>query len=226
MKEEKTYFYEMKTIPVNVIGILIIIPFIIIAVLVRSGDIKADLEMIFDSKYALLFALLIPYLILHELLHSLAYVLNGAKFKNITYGAHLEKGILCCSCKQLITKKNILWSLMYPFLFIGIVTFIIGLIFHLPILVTLSIFNISGCGGDLAMFIAFLKIKNFKFFEYDNPMAFGIVTSENLDNKKLFGLKQIKEDKVVQTIDKKVTISKTSIIIFIIVLILILIDFL
>lgn len=220
MKQEKNYFYEMKSLPTNLVGLVIMIPFIVIALVFRMSE----LETAFDSKYLLIMVLIIPYIVLHELLHSLAYVVNGAKFKNITYGAHLEKGILCCSCKQLITKRNILWSLMYPFLFIGIITYIIGLIFNLPILVILSIFNISGCGGDIIMFLAFLKIKKFKFFEYDNPMAFGVLTSENLEDKKFFGLKKINEEKITQTITKKVTISKTSIIIFIVIIVLILID--
>lgn len=75
------------------------------------------------------------------------------------------------------------------------------------------------------MFYHFLKIRKLKFFEYDNPMAFGIITEDNLDNKKLFGLKQIKNKKIVQTIDKKVTISKKSIIYLIIYFIFCLLNF-
>ena len=79
----------------------------------------------------------------------------------------------------------------------------------------LSIFNIAGCIGDLIMFYDFTKLGDLKFFEYDNPLAFGIITTENLDNKKLFGLQRIEEKNFSQTIDKKITISKTSVIVII-----------
>ena len=69
-----------------------------------------------------------------------------------------------------------------------------------------------------------LKIKNFKFFEYYNPMAFGIITNDNLDNKELFVLKKIEENNITQTIDKKITISKDSIIILIAFLVLCIIN--
>ena len=82
-------------------------------------------------------------------------------------------------------------------------------------LIMLSIANFTGCAGDLVMFYSFLKIKDFKFFEYDNPIAFGLTTTENLKVKKLPGLKLFEEKNFKQTIDKKLSISKTSIIYFI-----------
>ena len=169
----------------------------------------------------LIFILMIPYLVLHELLHSLAYVLHGAKFKNVTYGAHLEKGILCCLCKQNISKRNILTSLLYPFVIIGVITYIIGLIFDLPVLIALSIVNISGAAGDLVMFAAFAGLKDFEYSEYDNPTAFGLYSEKDLSKKKLFGLNYIGvEDKLEIKDLKKVTISKTSIILFIIIILI------
>lgn len=214
MEKENKYFYEMKSVYLNIVSfILIFIMVIITTLLVHISD-KFIILSDFDINLILL--ALIPYFIFHEILHSIGYVVNGAKYKNITFGMHLEKGILCCSCKQFIDKKTVLWSLMYPFIFIGIITYILGFIFNLPVLIFLSIANISGCAGDIIMFIYFLKIKKFKFFEYDNPMAFGIVTSENLENKKIFGLKMIQEKNITQTIGKKMTISNTSILILII----------
>ena len=107
----------------------------------------------------------------------------------------------------------------------GILTYIIGIILNNNILIFLSIANIVGCSGDLTMFYHFLKIKSFKFFEYDNPITFGIITDEDLNNKNLFGLKQFDEDNFSQTIDKKITISKTSIVILIIYFLLCILNF-
>ena len=146
MKKENKYFYEMKSLALNVLSIIILVIMVLVTYLlmkITNMDIKLSR---FDFYFIMLLS--IPYFILHEILHSIGYVVNGANYKNITYGMHLEKGILCCSCKQTINRKNILWSLVYPFVFIGIITYVIGLIFNSPILLLLSIMNISGCAGD------------------------------------------------------------------------------
>ena len=213
MKKKNKYFYEMKGTYLNIFSIIIFIVMLLFTLLL-GRLFGVNYYITTEIEFIIVWLLYIPYIIFHEILHSIGYVANGADFKRITYGVHLEKGVLCCSCKQVINRKNILWSLIYPLLFIGIITYVISAIFNLKILMLLSIFNISGCAGDIIMFFAFLKIKNFKFFEYDNPMAFGVVTNENLENKKFIGLKRIEESNFKQTIDKKISISKTSIIFF------------
>lgn len=221
--KEKKYIYEMKSLPLNIISIIIFIILVVITYLLyKLLDYKFYIN---DLDYQITFILLMPYFIFHEILHSIGYVINGANFKNITYGMHLEKGILSCSCKQSIKKRTILWSLIYPLLFIGIITYIIGIILNNKILMFLSIANITGCSGDIIMFYHFLKIKKLQFFEYDNPLAFGIITEDNLDNKELFGLKRRDDNKIIQTISPKITISKPSIIILIIYFILCLLNF-
>jgi len=155
---------------------------------------------------------ILPWLILHELLHSFAYVIHGAKFKNITYGMCLEKSILYCLCKENISKTNILCSLLYPFLIIGVGTYILGILLGNVILILLSILNISGCVGDLVMFFFIMKLKNIEFSEFDNPIQFGIYTEENLENKKAFGLCFIeKKESLEKTNLKKINISVPSI---------------
>ena len=222
--KEKKYFYEMKSLLLNILSLVLLL---ITGVITYLIIFIFNLNITFTKlDYILMLFLMIPYFCFHEVLHSIGYVVNGAKFKNITYGMHLEKGILCCSCKQVINKKNIMWSLMYPFLFIGILTYIIGIIFNIPILIILSVLNISGCTGDLIMFIDFYKFKNIKFFEYDNPLAFGIITNEDISNKKMYGLKRIEENNFKQTTNKKITISKQTIIYLVIYFIMCLINLL
>lgn len=214
MNKEKTCLYEMKSSVINILPFVVaVIIFIITFLIIKVFNINFKVTNI---DFIVTMLLYIPYTIIHEILHSIGYVINGAQLKNITFGVHMEKGILCCSCKQTINKKTVLWSLMYPFIFIGIITYILGLIFNLPILIILSALNIIGCSGDIVMFLNFWKLKNFKFFEYDNPLAFGLITNEDLENKKLYGLKEIQNEKIIQTTNKKVTISKTSIIILLV----------
>ena len=214
-QEKKYYIFEMNGVILQVISIIILIVMIILTAYLSDGIFMTNKDL------ELIFLLIIPYLILHELLHSLAYVINGAKFKNITYGAHIEKGILCCLCKQNISKRNILISLLFPFVIIGVITYIIGTLTNNIVLIWLSILNISGCSADLIMFFELLKLKDFEYSEYDNPVAFGLYTSKNLSKTKLFGLKYIGETKALEKNNmKKISISKFSIITFIIFIIL------
>ena len=212
--KKKYYVYEMNIVMLNVITMILFIIMLFLTYVLNGG---------FDFSYkelGLSLVLMIPYLVLHELIHAAAYIVNGASPKRITFGAHLEKSILCCLCKQNVSKKNILISLVSPFFFIGVLTYIIGLIINNTMLIYLSIVNISGCSGDLMMFIAFLRLKNFEYAEYDNPTSFGLYTENNLANKKMFGLKYIDtKDSLEQKDLKRVSISKTSIIYFVLMIV-------
>ena len=206
--KKKYYLFELKTNTLNIVSVALLVLMILLTMLIVDS-------MEFNLLISLI--LLFPYFFLHEILHSIAYVIHGAKYNRVTYGIHLEKGIMCCLCKQNISKKNILISLLYPFIFLGILTYILGIVFNNGILVLLSICNISGCSGDLVMFYDLLKLKDFEYAEYDNPFAFGLYTKNDLSKKKLFGLKHIgSKDKLEQNDLKKISISKASIITFII----------
>jgi len=212
------YLFRMNTFFLNGFSFVIIILCLILFFSIY-GDDSID---ILNKNLNLVLILYLPYLIIHELLHSVAYVIYGAKFKNITYGIHLEKGVLCCLCKQNINKKNILFSLMYPFVFIGVLSLIIGILINSPLLVILSLTNIAGCSGDLVMFYHLSKLNDFSFSEYDDPIAFGLYSGNDLSNLKMFGLNYVGKKRTLARQDlRKVVISKPSIIILILFYILI-----
>lgn len=203
--KKQYYLYEMNITTLNIISIVLLIVMILITYILYP-EFKIN-----NISFALFILLMIAYMILHELLHSLAYVINGADFKKIVYGAKLELGVFYCLCKQNISKKNILHSLMYPFLFIGIITYLIGVYFHLPILVLLSIVNISGCSGDIIMFMFISRLKDIEFTEMDNEISFGIYSSNDISNSGHFGLKyKGKADKIERADYTKIKISKLS----------------
>ena len=214
-KYTKRYYYlfKMNTILLNGISLILIAFSCLIFYLIYGEN---SFKVLNDNILLIIF-LYIPYLILHEQLHSLAYVIYGADFKNITYGIHLEKGILCCLCKQRIDKRNILHSLMYPFLIIGIITLIIGIILNIPILVILSLTNIAGCSGDLVMFYHLSKLNDFEFSEYNDPIAFGLFTKEDFSKLKMFGLDYVGKKASLERNDlRKVVVSKTSILLLLV----------
>lgn len=212
---KKYYLYEMNTTTLNILSIVLLIFLFILSDILGFDNLLSGKDFYFAC------ILLIPYLCLHELLHGFSYYLHGAKLNNIFFGAHLEKGILCCLCKQNVSKKCILISLIYPFVFIGVITYILGIYFNLRILIILSIFNISGCSGDLIMFFSFLGLKDFEYSEYDNPTAFGLYSNKDLSNKKLFSLKYVGcKDELEITNKKRIIVSKTSWIYFIFMMLL------
>ena len=101
--KKKYYLFEMNANTLNTTSIVLFIIVLIISFIL-------DKNLLIDSfnitNYFLTLLLMLGYLCTHELLHSLAYVIYGAKYKNITYGIALEKGVLYCLCKQNITKKK------------------------------------------------------------------------------------------------------------------------
>lgn len=190
---------------------------------------KTELLMsLFEINYLIIFVLMIAWLGLHELLHGLAYYLTGTKFKNISFGIALEKGVLYCLTKQETKKKNFIISALTPFIIIGVITYIIACIFELPLLYFLSIINMSGACADLAMVIYVLTIKEeMTYTELDDPTSFAIITTSDLKAKKI-GVKLLEDgpypnDKIEIKDHRQFIISKPSYIILGILLILVLI---
>ncbi len=207
------YLFKMNTVIINALSFLLIVLCVIFFIILYGSN---SLNVLRENSTTVII-LYIPYLILHEQLHSLGYVIYGADFKNITFGVHLEKGILCCLCKQNINKNNILHSLLYPFFIIGIFTLIIGILVDYPVLVILSLANITGCSGDLLMFYHLAKLDDYEFSEYNDPIAFGLFTKKDFSKLKMWGLDYVdKKTKLNRDDLRKVVVSKTSIIILVV----------
>lgn len=217
---KKAYVYKMNLIPANILSIVV---FILAAMLAWFFKVELWNK---DMNYFVVFILIVLYLMLHELLHGIGYFLGGTKRKYITYGIELEKGIFYAMAYSKLTKKNILISLQMPFMVIGVITFIIGVIFNIPLLVLLSVVNISGASMDLAMFIYFLRLpKDFTYSESGNPDEFVVISGEDLTKKKSIFLKTVevkdyKEKDFEFKNYKKIKVTKTSIILLVLFLLL------
>jgi len=216
----KYYRYSMNMTFLNIACICLFIPFYILICFLGYSS-YVDLS---------LFILYFLWMFVHEFLHGIGFSLGkGVEHKNIVYGANLEKGVFYCMCKQLIHKKDIMVSLLFPFFFIGIVTLIMGFIFSIPILIILSLFNIAGCVGDIFMFLAFLKLPDFDYIDLDDCTGFVLVSKNDLSKYKLSGLNLIESGdykKLGKANDySKFTISKLSYIIFILMIVILFVDF-
>ena len=215
----KYYRYSMNMLKLNIFCIvLMIFVFIIIGWM--------GLFSYLDFKCLILYFF---WMFLHEFIHGIGFYISGVEHKNIVYGANLEKGIFYCMCKEKINKNGIMISLLFPLVFIGIITLIVGIILHNPILIILSLLNIAGCAGDIAMAFSFFKLPFFSYFDLDDCTGFVLVSSNDLSKYKLFGLDLVESgsySKLGCASDfKKFTISKLSWIVFIILLFALFISF-
>lgn len=204
----KYYRYSMNMLKLNIFCIfLMILVFIVIGFM--------GLFSFLDFKCLILYFF---WMFLHEFIHGIGFYINGVKHKSIVYGAALEKGIFYCMCKEIISKKGIMISLLFPFVFIGIITLVIGLFINSPKLIILSLLNIAGCAGDIAMIISFIKLPCFSYLDLDDCTGFVLVSDNDLSKYKLFGLDLV-ESGSYSKLDtasnfKKFTVSKLSFFVF------------
>ena len=219
-KKEHIYLFEYNFLTIQLFCLVLTVLFVLLTVgiyKVFNFDFMPNMEVIMNSllgsKFVLFMVVMMLWLVLHEIIHGISYVLYGANFKNIKYGVVLEKGILYCKCGQYIDKKNILWSVINPFLYIGVVTLLLGFAFESIWLVALSLINISGACADILMFLFFVRRdKNMKFKEIKDSSTFILKTTEDLSNKKFFAVKLKEEltDDEFKEKDKLITVSKFS----------------
>ena len=219
------YTYKLNLFLLNILDFVLLI-FLFILTYFLTGNLDVlNIEMSW-------ILILIFWLILHEILHGIGFLILGkVKFKNVVFGAELEKGIFYCMCKEKISKLNILISLVFPLFFIGIFTYVIGLIINSNLLLFLSVFNIAGSIGDIVMtFDILLMPKDIKYLDLDDSTSFTILSKNDLKNKKYLGL--ILDDSGIYTSSlkakdyKRLKISKTSIIILTILILLIIVTYL
>lgn len=225
---KKEYILEYDMVFANVLSFILLFLALAITglIVVIRGEI-IDIEMNSSSmiSFSIFFILMIFWMILHEIIHNIAYQIMGAKSENIVFGAAIEKGVFYCKCKEYIDKKCIMTSLLAPFVLIGVITYILGFVIDSPLLIALSVINISGASGDLMMFSFFLKQDDdveFKELGFSSP--FVLKTSKDLSSKKYLGIKSIREVKdeseTKEGPEKKITISKASWVFIIVMVIL------
>ncbi len=208
---KRYYRFEIDIILGSIVATILLVLFGLTVPLI-------DFEVMdYNATLLITMGLLFFYLGFHEVLHGIAYHLTGVPKDKITYGALLEKGILYCLTKTDTSKKSALISVLTPFILIGVLTLIISIIFNMPILWLLSIFNLSGCSSDLLMFIYIIPIKdkNLKYRELDDGYSFVITTTADLTKKKNIGvkLKEVSETEIESMIPKdfkKIRVSKLS----------------
>ena len=208
----KYYKFKINLIIGNVFSIL----FFVLA-LIPGYKIIAEFLFNMDLKpIGLVFLLYVFWIMLHEVLHGIGHILCGVSPKYLSFGASIEKSVLFCLVRKEVKKKGILISLIFPFFFIGVVTYIIGMIINSPVLVILSAFNISGASIDLLMFFHFCRLgSDITYIEPGDGTSFYIMSNKPIN--KLFGFDKLEEGTYTKDMFKDIKykrwdISKTSIV--------------
>ncbi len=207
-KEKKYYLFEISVFWLNVICTVLLVGLFVFSWFLLPEFVSNIMSHI---QLALFIFIYLFYMGLHEVVHSIGYVLYGGDFKKIVYGVQLESGVFYCLCKQNISRRNILHSLLFPFFYLGIIPYILGICFHNYYLFVLAIFNLAGCAGDIVMFLFIVRLRNIEFTELDNPMQFALYSESDVSRYIHFGLKYVGCEKNVSRNDlQKVRISKFS----------------
>ena len=220
---KKYHVFKINLVVLNILSIILLALIIAFSIVFFPEHMKEVQALLNDIKFSFMFLpLLIIYFTGHELLHALGYIINGANPQKITFGAELEKTVLYCLCKDEVSKRNILISLMFPLFFLTIVAYPIAIIFHYPILLVLSILNFSGAAGDIMYFLFIVKLdKELKYSELDDGIAFALICKDDPSKYKHIGLDYIGPTSEISRKDfKRVKISKLSFVIFAFALIL------
>lgn len=120
--------------------------------------------------YLIVFAICPVLFALHECVHAIAFLMGGAPYTSIKFGAIPKKMILYCTTCKPITPTAYKISLLAPLFVLGIIPFIIStIILSFPYLILFSIM-ISGSAGDLVMFYQLVRLKKVKLI-LDHPKA-------------------------------------------------------
>lgn len=175
----KYYKYSIKMGILNFLSIIFFIPIFYVIFLL---DLVNDIDFNFIICYFF-------WMFIHELMHGIGFYISGVR--DVFYGITLEKGIMWCMCKSIISKKSIIISLLFPFFFIGVFSYFIGLFINNSLLILLSLFNIVGSIGDLFMFFFFLRLPDFNYTDLDDCDSFILMSNSDLTKYKSFGLNLI-----------------------------------
>lgn len=222
-EENKIYKFEYRMVILQLFSFVLLGIFLLGIFLIHKlgvidasmlGEYIKNLFIEPSFEFLILFILMWIWMFLHEFIHGITYVFGGADYKNIKYGIVLEKGILYCKCGQYVNKNAILLSIISPFIWIGVITLIIGFIINSPLLIILSLINIAGASADVLLFFSFFifRDKDLEFKEIKDSSTFLIKTKEDLTNKKFISVKlvEVLDEDCMEKEDKIFTITKAS----------------
>ena len=223
--KRKYYQFDLNVIVANILCFVI---FFITFPLYFYFITKTGRSLVISDMF---FLLLILMFAVHEVLHGVGFSLFVKDKSKIKYGALLEKGVFYCLSQDYVSKKGMYVSLLFPTIFLTFILLPVGIILKNDTLSMIALFNFAGAIGDFTMINLIRKMPDdIEYIDYDLKVGCTLVSSHDLSKIKGFGMKFIESGddskKLINKSIKKVTISKASWIILIILIILVLIPYL
>lgn len=159
-------------------------------------------------------------LVFYEIIRALIY---GKKNSGLVF--RIEKGDIYCRCINQIYKKRVLLSLIVPFVLLGIVPIICGLLFKNIYLFFIGIINIISNVRDFIIFFMLLslKVRVMKYKDGNNKNEVVLELRKDFTNYKNIFIKKVTKLDEYESDSSLFVISECSVLIIVLFLIFILI---
>lgn len=109
---------------------------------------------------------------IHEVLHGLAWsICTKGRWKSIYLGIMWDSLTPYCHCKEPLTPGKYMFGGLLPFVVLGIGLYVLAFSTDSLLLLWLSLLNILGAGGDLAIMLHVFKYR--KAYLLDHPTECG-----------------------------------------------------
>ncbi len=125
-----------------------------------------------------LVVLLLILLLIHELIHGICFACsNTQKWKSVHFGFYSSTFTPYCNCRECLSKKAYIISLLMPTIILGFIPCIIASFIGNNFLFLLGFCMIFGGGGDFLYFYSLLGIdsKNQELLILDHPYKAGFI---------------------------------------------------
>lgn len=185
MKENRYQKTDLtvSVLKANVLAIVIMLPFVIIAVLIyRLANPSGSLHLSL-IEYILLFLMLLFLTVIHEGIHGLTWGLFAkSHFKAINFGVIWSMLTPYCTCSEPLTKCQYIAGAAMPTLILAPVLGVVATIYGSFLFIILCAVMIIAGGGDFFIILKILlyKTKNKEVLYYDHPYECGVVVFEKM----------------------------------------------
>lgn len=169
--------YSLSILEANWKSLLIVLPFAGMMVfsysLVWGWDKTGHDLLVMYRHYGIAIFLLVAGTFAHELLHGLTWMKKaGLNWEDITYGFKLRMLTPYAHCKKPIAASAYRWGILIPGFVLGVLPFLISLVFGNAWVFVFGFMFTLAAGGDFLMFWIIRSIPK-EYLVEDHPQKVG-----------------------------------------------------
>lgn len=163
--------YKMNGLQANIRGLLCAVPFLLFV----GGMYRVFLQeraVLWDDFFLPFVLIIVVCVVLHEMLHGLGWQIAGhVGWSAVSFA--FKHGMPLCSCKKLLTTRQYMTGLLFPFFVLGGVSIIFLIIYPGTLSILTAFVNFCLPGGDLV--IALIMLRSGAAMAADIPDQAGFV---------------------------------------------------